>query len=50
MSVVPHNRRGRIILDFYFPCHPMRDKKGGDPIQESVNKTVKRLAPDMSVT
>ena len=50
MAVVPcKNRQRRIILYSSFPFYSGRSKKGADPIQESVNETTERLAPDAPV-
>jgi hypothetical protein len=52
IAVVPQkDRRGRIILDLSFPVYPERTKAcpRPDPVQQGVNKTTVKLAPQAPV-
>ena len=50
MAVIPQKgRRGRIILDFYFPVYQSGVKRGANPIKARVNEKTERLKQDAPV-
>jgi hypothetical protein len=52
LAVVPQkDRRGRLILDLSFPVYPewTRANSRPQPLQQGVNDTTTRLAPDVPV-
>jgi hypothetical protein len=52
LAVVPQkDRRGRLILDLSFPVYPERTRANSrlQPLQQGVNDTTTRLAPDAPV-
>jgi hypothetical protein len=52
LAVVPQkDRRGRLILDLSFPVYPERTRANSrpQPLQQGVNNTTTRLAPDAPV-
>ena len=52
MAVVPQqDRRGRLVLDLSFPVYPERTRATchPEPMQQGVNSTTERLAPDQPV-